>query len=58
MSPLLTSSQRGLLKVGLLGPGETLPPFLPAQGIPAYKFAGLVGMNHADDLPGGDQLHL
>lgn len=53
LSPLLTSFQRGLL-----GPGETLPPFLPAQGIPAYKFAGPVGMNHADDLPRGDQLHL
>lgn len=58
LPPLLTSFPRGLLERKLLGPGETLPPFLPAQSIPAYKLAGPVGMNHTDDLPGGYQLHL
>jgi hypothetical protein len=47
-----------MLQKGLSGPGETLPPFLPTHSIPAYKFAWSVRMNHADDLPGGYQLHL
>ncbi|XP_017721520.1 PREDICTED: uncharacterized protein LOC108524846 isoform X2 [Rhinopithecus bieti] len=53
--PLLTSCPRALLERGCpaLGRYSTLRP---AQSIPAYKLAGPVGMNHADDLPGARNL--